>query len=165
MMIQGIKDSVSLPPACSVPKLDEGQLQDDCLDELQNSDVDFISSSSSAIDIDGISLPKRTKIDTTQITTADTPDPFTEDEVIKLHDDSRDKSQCNDSSPACSVPKLDEGKLQDDCQSLDDVQNSDVDYITSSGSAIDFDDKSLPKQAKINTPKKLQLLQLIHLNL
>ena len=65
--------------------------------------------------------------------------------MIKLHDDSRNKSQCNDSSPACSVPKLDEGQLQDDCQSLDELQISDVDFISFSGSAIDFDDKSLPK--------------------
>ena len=113
--------------------------------------VDFISSSSSAIDFDDISLPKRTKIDTTQLTTANTTEPFTEDEVIKLHDDSRDKSQCNDSSPACSVPRLDEGQLQDYCQSLDELQNSDVDFISSSGSAIDFDDNSLPKQSKIDT--------------
>ena len=98
-------------------------------------------------------MPKRTKIDTTQITTADTPEPFTEDEVIKLHGVSRNKSQCNDSSPACSVPKLDEGQLQDDCQSLDELQNNSVDLIISSGSAVDFDDKSLPKQAKINTTK------------
>ena len=71
--------------------------------------------------------------------------------MIKLHDDSRDKSQCNDSSPACSVPRLDEGQLQDYCQSLDELQNSDVDFISSSGSAIDFDDNSLPKQSKIDT--------------
>ena len=48
----------------------------------------------------------------------------------------RDKRQCNVSPLACSVPKFDEGQLQDDCQSLNELQNSDADFISSSSSAL-----------------------------